>query len=48
LLASICVGLPVFAYGNFNKVVPFIVAGSLLTVLLSGVITYITSRKMGD
>lgn len=48
LLASICVGLPVFAYGNFNQVVPFIVVGSLLTVLLSGGIAYITTRRMND
>lgn len=45
LLASILVGLPVFAYGNFNNVVPFIVAGSLLTVSLSGLISYVMTRN---
>lgn len=34
VLAAICVGLPIFGYGNFNSLPPWIVAGSLLTVLL--------------
>lgn len=34
ILAAILIGLPIFAYGNFNKIPWMIVVGSLLTVLL--------------
>ncbi len=34
IILSIMIGLPVFAYGNFNKIPEIIVTGSLLTVLL--------------
>lgn len=39
VLAAIVVGLPIFGYGNFTGNVPWSVAGSLLTILLSGGIT---------
>jgi urea-proton symporter len=41
ILASICIGLPIFSYGNFGNDTPFIIAGSLTTVLASGIITII-------
>ncbi|MFT4304697.1 MAG: sodium:solute symporter family transporter [Candidatus Woesearchaeota archaeon] len=41
ILLAIVIGLPIFAYGNFNKITIFIVIGSLLTVLLSGGIVLI-------
>jgi urea-proton symporter len=44
VLVSIVVGLPIFAYGNFAKQPTWIVAGSLTTVLASGVITLVASR----
>jgi len=34
ILAAIAIGLPLFTYGNLNKNTIFIVAGSLITVLL--------------
>jgi len=45
IIASLTLGLPVFAYGNFNKITGFIVAGSLLTVLLSGFSFGVCSAK---
>lgn len=39
ILASLAVGLPIFAIGNLNGYVPMIVAGSLLTIGLSGLIS---------
>lgn len=45
IITAITIGLPIFAYGNFNKIPLWIVVGSLLTVLSSGIITLIGSRK---
>jgi len=39
IVASLCIGLPIFAIGNLNGWVPLIVAGSLLTIGLSGIIS---------
>ena len=39
ILASLIIGLPIFAIGNLNGNVPMIVAGSLLTIGLSGVLS---------
>jgi len=48
IMASLLIGLPIFAYGNFNKIVPFIVIGSLATVLISGLTVWIsTAVKAG-
>lgn len=44
IITSFVVGLPIFAYGNFNKLTPWIVAGSLLSLLLSGVIVTVSSK----
>lgn len=43
VLSAIAIGLPIFGYGNFTGNVPFSVAGSLLTITLSGGITYFMS-----
>ena len=43
VLASILVGLPVFAYGNFTGRVGWTIAGSLITVLTSGAVTLAAS-----
>lgn len=38
ILTSICIGLPVFAIGNLIGNIPMIVAGSLFTILTSGIL----------
>lgn len=43
ILAAICIGVPLLGYGNATKDWHFIVAGSLLTIILSGGITYLVS-----
>lgn len=43
VLFAILIGLPVFAYGNFGGGFQWVIAGSLLTVLSSGVIAVATS-----
>lgn len=45
ILASIVIGLPIFAFGNLNGDVPMIVAGSLLTIGLSGAISRLLPQK---
>jgi Na+/proline symporter len=45
VLASLCVGLPIFAYGNIENIAAFKTAGSLITVLLSGVIALVTAPR---
>lgn len=40
ILTSMIVGLPIFVYGNFAGNVPMIVAGSLFTILASGLIAF--------
>ena len=45
VLVSLCVGLPVFAYGNIAGVAMAKTAGSLITVLSSGVVALLASRK---
>lgn len=44
ILLSLLIGLPVFAYGNFNGVTSLTIAGSLLTISLSGIIAIAVSR----
>lgn len=44
ILVSFVLGLPIFVYGNFMDKTGFIVAGSLITVLTSGLITYLWGR----
>ena len=45
ILLSICVGLPIFAYGNLNGNVPMIVTGSLLTIGLSGILSLFSRER---
>lgn len=45
ILLSICVGLPIFAYGNLNGNVPMIVTGSLLTIGLSGILSLFSKER---
>lgn len=45
IVTAIVVGLPVFAYGNFAGVLSVKVIGSIFTVLSSGTITYIISKR---
>ena len=45
ILMSISFGLPMFAYAKFTGNVPWIVIGSLFTVLCSGIVTLVMSRE---
>jgi len=46
ILISLCVGLPVFAYGNIFNDATYKTIGSLTTVLLSGIVAVLASRKV--
>lgn len=39
IITSLCIGLPVFAYGNLNGNIPMIITGSLVTILASGILS---------
>ncbi len=45
IVTSLCVGLPVFAIGNIFNLAVYKTAGSLLTVLSSGAVAFLFSRK---
>lgn len=45
LVASLLIGLPIFAYGNLNGNIDLTVTGSLLTIGLSGILSLIGSKK---
>lgn len=45
IMTSICVGLPVFAVGNLYGWVPMIVAGSLLSIGASGIMSRVMKDK---
>ena len=45
VLTALCVGLPIFAYGNLAGIPAIKAAGSLTTVLSSGLVAVIASRK---
>jgi Na+/proline symporter len=45
VLASFVIGLPIFAYGNLAGLAVWKTVGSLVTVLLSGIVAYVLSRK---
>ena len=47
IATALIIGLPVFAYGNITGTAVYKTAGSLLTVLLSGTVALIVSRKRG-
>lgn len=44
LLASFLIGIPIYSYGGFMKVYPYDLIGSVLTLVLSGTITYLYSK----
>lgn len=46
IIASLCIGLPIFAIGNLYGIVPMIVTGSLLTIGLSGAIALLKKDKV--
>lgn len=43
LLTSFLIGIPVYSYGGFMKVYPYDLIGSILTLLLSAIVTWIYS-----
>ena len=45
IIASLCIGLPIFAIGNLYGIVPMIVTGSLLTIGLSGAIAMLKKDR---
>lgn len=47
VISAILIGLPIFAYGNINGIAIYKTVGSLLTVLLSGGMALLISRKRG-
>ena len=47
IVSALIIGLPVFAYGNITGTAAYKTVGSLLTVLLSGTVALIASRKRG-
>lgn len=46
ILLSIFVGVPIFGYGNLNKITWMIVAGSLISLLTSGIISRLGKNKV--
>lgn len=45
IISALIIGLPIFGYGNIQGSATYKTAGSLLTVILSGVVALIVSRK---
>ena len=45
ILASLIVGLPIFAYGNLHGNIPLILTGSLLTICTSGIMARLVKDK---
>ena len=45
VVAALCVGLPIFAAGNLMNHAVLKTVGSLTTVLMSGIVAWIVSRK---
>ena len=45
IIAALVVGLPIFAYGNIMGIAVYKTAGSLITVLTSGILAIALSRK---
>jgi len=46
ILISMAVGLPIFGYGNLNKITWMIVGGSLISLLASGIISRLGKNKV--
>lgn len=47
IFSALVIGLPIFGYGNIQGIAVYKTAGSLLTVILSGIVALIVSRKRG-
>lgn len=47
ILSALVIGLPIFGYGNIQGIAFYKTAGSLLTVILSGIVALAVSRKRG-
>ena len=47
IISALIIGFPIFAYGNINGIAAYKTAGSLITVLLSGIVALAVSRKRG-
>ena len=47
IFSALVIGLPIFGYGNIQGIAVYKTAGSLLTVILSGVVALAVSRKRG-
>ena len=45
IMASLIVGLPIFAYGNLHGNIPLILTGSLLTICTSGIMARVMKDK---
>ena len=46
IISALIIGLPIFAYGNINNIAIYKTIGSLTTVLLSGTVALLVSRKV--
>ena len=46
IMISLCLGLPIFFYGNLDNVNWAKIAGSLVAMLGSGVIVYLTRKRL--
>lgn len=47
IISALIIGLPIFGYGNMQGIAIYKTVGSLLTVILSGVVALTVSRKRG-
>lgn len=47
IISALIIGMPIFAYGNINGIAAYKTAGSLTTVILSGIVALAISRKAG-
>ncbi len=47
IISALLIGLPIFGYGNIQGIAIYKTIGSLLTVILSGVVALAISRKRG-
>lgn len=47
IISALIIGLPVFGYGNMQGIAVYKTAGSLLTVIFSGAVALVVSRKRG-
>lgn len=45
IMASLVIGLPIFAYGNLHGNIPLILTGSLLTICTSGIMARVVKDK---